>query len=292
MQPHEVEELCRNVVPGGGAVTVELLGPGLLSDTYRVARDGALYTLKIGAEWGLGLGADLNWEVRLLEEAAAAGVAPSVAYAHTTRKVLLMRWVAGRPWSSEDSAGAASLSRIARLLRRVHALEAPQPPRCVSPAQWMQIYATALAQRNLDAGDSLLRDLAGRRIGELSRLSSSPNVVCHSDLHPLNLIEQSEALILLDWEYAHVADPLWDLAGWSVNNDLAAESQWRFLTDYLGGSPASADWQRLRLYLWLYDYVSLLWSRLFISTGVAGAAVAERARVLDARLRLPAHYAA
>ncbi len=45
-------------------------------------------------------------------------------------------------------------------------------------------------------------------------------VVCHSDLHPMNLICGAESLILLDWEYAHVADPLWDLAGWSANNDL------------------------------------------------------------------------
>jgi thiamine kinase len=292
MPQHEIEELCRAVVPGSGAVTVEMLGTGLLSNTYRVARDGAVYTLKVAAERGLGLEADLGWEARLLEQAAAAGIAPPVANCDATRRVLLTRWIAGRPWSNEDAADSTSLSRVAQLLRRVHALEIPQPPRRVSPAQWMATYTAALAQRNLDAGDPLLRALAAARVQQLSQIAVAPSVVCHSDLHALNLIEQNEALILLDWEYAHVADPFWDLAGWSANTDLPAESQWRLLTEYGGSSPASGDWQRLRLNLWLYDYVCLLWSRLYIGTGASGTAVTERARVLDARLRLPAHYAA
>jgi thiamine kinase-like enzyme len=292
MPQHEIEELCRAVVPGSGAVTIETLGTGLLSNTYRVARDGAVYTLKVAAARGLGLEADLDWEARLLERATAAGIAPPVANCDPTRKVLLTRWIVGRPWSNEDAADSTSLSRVAQLLHRVHALEIPQPPRRVSPAQWMATYTAALTRRNLDAGDPLLRALAAARVRQLSQIALAPSVVCHSDLHPLNLIEQNEALILLDWEYAHVADPFWDLAGWSANTDLAAESQWRLLTEYGGSSPASEDWQRLRLNLWLYDYVCLLWSRLYMGTGASGTAVAERARVLDARLRLPAHYAA
>jgi thiamine kinase-like enzyme len=296
MPLRDVEELCRGVVPGGGVVAVEALGAGLLSDTYRVARDGLAYTLKIAADHGLQLGADLTWEVRLLERAAAAGVAPAVVYADAGRNVLLTRWVAGRPWSNEDAKHPASARRVAQLLRRVHALEIPAPSRRISAARWMAIYAAALAQRNLDAGDAALRAAAAARVRLLDPVTAAnpaPDVACHSDLHALNVIEQGEGLILLDWEYAHVGDPLWDLAGWSANNDLAAEPQWLLLTEYGGRSPASADWQRLRLNVWLYDYVCLLWSRLYLSRrATAGNEVAERARLLDARLRVPANYAA
>jgi aminoglycoside phosphotransferase (APT) family kinase protein len=288
----EVEELCRGIVPGEGVVTVEPLGAGLLSDTYRVARDGAVFTLKVAAEHGLELGADLTWEVRLLERAGAAGLAPPVVHADPTRKLLLTQWVAGRPWIQEVANDPASTDRIAVLLRRVHALEVPAPPRRMGPAQWTEIYAAALAQHS-QAVDPGLRAAAAVRIRQLGQLASPPPVVCHSDLHALNLIERNEALILLDWEYAHIADPLWDLAGWSANNDLDAESQWRLLAGYGGASPPPGDWQRLRLNLWLYDFVCLLWSRLFLSArGEAGKAVGERARLLDARLRVPAHYAA
>ena len=43
----------------------------------------------------------------------------------------------------------------------------------------------------------------------------------------------------------------------------------------------------------LYDYVCLLWSQLYLNVrGTEANGVAERARLLDARLRVPAHYAA
>ena len=293
MRLREVEELCCGVAPGEGPVTVEPLGAGLLSDTYRVKRDGASYTLKIASQQGFELGADPAWEVRLLEQAGAAGVAPAVAYCDPGRKVLLTRWAAGRPWTVEEANEPASLERIAQLLRRVHALEVAGPPHSLSPVRWVEIYAASLAQRGVDAGDPALRAAATAHLRQLDEWVPVPQVVCHSDLHALNLIEQANALILLDWEYAHIADPLWDLAGWSANNDLDAASQWRLLGDYGGRSPLAEDWRRLRLNLWLYDYVCLLWSKLYLSARrEAGSEMAERARLLDARLRLPANYAA
>jgi hypothetical protein len=45
--------------------------------------------------------------------------------------------------------------------------------------------------------------------------------------------------------------------------------------------------------MWLYDYVCLLWSALYLNTRGGGAnEISRRATLLDARLRLPAHYAA
>ncbi len=65
----------------------------------------------------------------------------------------------------------------------------------------------------------------------------------------MNLLQEDDALILLDWEYAHVADPLWDLAGWCANNDFEAEMQRSLLTRYLGNAPILSEWQRFRLLL-------------------------------------------
>jgi thiamine kinase-like enzyme len=293
MPPRDVVALCRAVVPGQGAVSVEPLGSGLLSDTYRVVRDGNAYTLKLGGEGGAELGADLGWEVRLLNVAAAAGLAPPVVYVERERRALLTRWVAGRPWSRETARSPAAAGRIAEMLHRVHGLPVPEPARHFSPAQWCDLYGAALTARRADAGNAELRSAAAVRLGELAQMVAAPPVICHSDLHAMNLIEENDSLILLDWEYAHAADPLWDLAGWSANNDLDAEAQWLLLTRYLRRPPTSGEWRRLRLNLWLYDCVCLLWSRLYLVVrGDAGAEIAERARLLDARLRLAANYAA
>ena len=88
-------------------------------------------------------------------------------------------------------------------------------------------------------------------------------VLCHSDLHAQNLVVAAHGLVLLDWEYAHVSDPLWDLAGWSCNNDLGAGCQRSLLASYLGRRPGAEDASRLEHLVWLYDYVCLLWSEVF-----------------------------
>jgi thiamine kinase-like enzyme len=109
----------------------------------------------------------------------------------------------------------------------------------------------------------------------------------------MNLLHRDESLILIDWEYAHISDPLWDLAGWAANNDFEAAARGELLTNYLGSAPTAGDWQRLRLLMWLYDYVCLLWSKLYLSVRRDGVNdISRRATQLDARLRLPAHYAA
>jgi thiamine kinase-like enzyme len=237
--------------------------------------------------------ADLPWEVQVLERAADAGIAPPLVYFDLDGAVLLSRWAEGRCWVSQEAAAPANLQRIAALLRRVHALAVPLPARQVTALQWMAIYDEALSRRTSSSSDPALRRAALSRAHALAELPRAPGTVCHSDLHTMNLIQQGNSLLLLDWEYAHVADPLWDLAGWCANNDFEAETQRNLLTHYLGDAPISSQWQRFRLLLALYDYICLLWSQVYLTVRGEGAnGVAERARLLDARLRLAAHYAA
>jgi thiamine kinase-like enzyme len=311
MQRPEIERLCRAVVPGAGGIELRSLGAGLLSETYRVARDGVAYTLKLaakqppdlgmelGAELGVEFGADSSWEARLLERAAGAGLAPRLVFSDLKDAVLLSCWVEGHSWTGAEATAPANMERIADLLRRVHGLAPPLPARTVTPLQWMGTYHEALSRRAstssnpLASSDPALRKAALARAQVLLKMPGAVGVVCHSDLHAMNLIQQGESLILLDWEYAHVTDALWDLAGWCANNDFDAENQRALLTRYLGSAPNSSQWQRFRSLLGLYDYVCLLWSQLYLSVrGRAEDGVAERARLLDARLRLPAHYAA
>jgi hypothetical protein len=49
----------------------------------------------------------------------------------------------------------------------------------------------------------------------------------------------------------------------------------------------------MSLLMWLYDYVCLLWSDLYSNARRGGEnGIRKRATLLDARLRVPAHYAA
>jgi thiamine kinase-like enzyme len=293
MPLRDVARLCRAVVPGTGAVEVQPIACGLVSETYRVVRDRITYALKVAALHPMDFGLDRKWEAQVLERAGSSSLAPPLVFSDPQRGVMVSRWVVGRSWSQEEAKRPANIRKIAELLRRVQGLSIPQPPRVMSPMSWLQVYGAALMRQPRYAVDAALQRAADSRLHELEGLPAADGVVCHSDLHALNLIEVDDRLILLDWEYAHVADPLWDLAGWGANNDFEPQTQRELLTNYLGTAPTIKQWQRLRLLMWLYDYVCLLWSELYLNSRHDGVnIIRERATQLDARLHLPAHYAA
>src|SRR6202789_4098251 len=181
MQLPEIERLCHAIVPGAGSVDLTALGAGLISETYRVARDGLAYSLKVAAEHRPDLGLDLGWEVRVLELAGSVGLAPRLVYFDPENAVRLTRWAEGRSWVSHEAAAAANLEKIAALLRRVHDLAVPMPAREVTPLQWIKIYAEALSRRISPASDPALRKAVLARAESLAELPRAAGVVCHSD---------------------------------------------------------------------------------------------------------------
>jgi thiamine kinase-like enzyme len=286
----DILRLSREVIPGRGTPHIEPLRAGLTNETFRVVRDERSYALRLAGSDPLPLGLDRHWEEQILKAAGASGLAPALVHSDAARGVLVTRWVVGRTWSESQLPKAANLLKIAALMRRVHALSIPASARIMSPATWIELYQRALSKRGQPPPDSSLQSKAMVYLERLAEPPTSAHVVCHSDMHRMNLIEAGETLVLLDWEYAHVAEPLWDLAAWSANNDLNADARQALLVNYWGGAQAASEAARYRLMLWLYDYVCLLWSELYLNLRHdRGNRVAERLRQLDARLRLPAH---
>jgi thiamine kinase-like enzyme len=320
----ELESMVSRHVPGEGELEIQRLSDGLVNETYRVLRGGRAYALRVAATNFYELGLDRAWEARVLERAAAADLAPVLEYCDPQRGILIARWVDGRLWSPVDVRRQSNIARVAELMRRIHGLPIPMPARAMSPSKWIEYYGAALGRRSaipsrhmpkdVSAGTSAqpphawgareLSAAAARRLAALAALPSVDPVVCHSDLHTLNLVDRGNSLVLLDWEYAHAADPLWDLAGWSANNDLEDNLKLDLLASYTGRPPTRNECLRLQLLGWLYDYVCLLWSELYLarhrgeppgvdapaapgvdcSAADTSGGIAARARLLAARL--------
>lgn len=291
MPPHAPEALALGFVPGTGAVDLQLLATGLVNESYRVTRDGRQYSLRIAAaSTGLDaaeLGLDRGWECRVLAAAAASGLGPTVVRCEPHRGLLVAEWVDGRAWTGDDVRRPRCIDAMAALLRRVHSLTPPQPPRVMSPAGWVAHYARALQRFGPEVATRSvgLYRAVQTELGRLAALPAAPPVLCHSDLHPQNVADGAQ-LVLLDWEYAHVSEAYWDLAGWIANNDQDEAFAAELLARYLGRAAAPAEMARLAVMVRLYDYVCLQWSELYVRERplVPGAGVAERAERLAARL--------
>jgi thiamine kinase-like enzyme len=297
------------LVPGEGPLIVERLGSGLVNESYRVLRGGQAYTVRLPAAQAAELGLERAWECRVLERAASAGLAPRPARCDPARGLLVSSWVEGRFWSREEALSPVNMARVARLLRGVHGLSVAAPERRMSPADWIAHYSRAERVVGAGAGRAggvlagggmpALKGAVSRGLEEaaalaLARLGALPPpllVLCHSDLHPANLVDTGRGLVLLDWEYAHVSEALWDVAGWACNTDMDLGGRTAFLRAYLGYDPSPAEAERLGVMAWLYDYVCLLWSEVYLRARPgepAAGPISGRARELARRLALDA----
>jgi aminoglycoside phosphotransferase (APT) family kinase protein len=292
-----LEALAREFVPGDGPLTVQRLGAGLVNTSCRVERGGRVYSLRLAESGSLVPGLDREWECRVLAAAAAAGVGPRICRCEPAAGVLVTDWVEGRAWSAAEAVLLESVAAVARLLRRVHSMPIPGVARRVDPAGWITAYHAAGANGPWSPA------LRGAARDQAAGAAPPGAVLCHGDVHRENLCV-GNGLVLLDWEYAHVTDPFWDLAGWIANNDAPAPFVLAILEDYLGRPAVPAESDRLRRAVWLYDYVCLLWSELYLdrrrgrdadsqgaAEGVAARAVhlAERLGSGGLARQLPAH---
>jgi len=306
MPPCEAEKIAREAVPGRGAPTVSRLGSGLLNDTYRVDRDGRAFSMRVAAASSRVSRRDRDWELEVLREAARRGLAPPLVCGDAERGLLVQEWVAGRPWAAPSVRQPAHIARMAGLLHRVHELPQPAAARIMPPRAWIEHYDADFRQAGLPAPAAPFAAAAAERLSSLETLPKPSYVVCHSDLHLMNLLEcplpasASGSLTLLDWEYAHVSEPFWDLAGWSANNDFSDPLLRGLLRAYLGRAPQAFEWTRCKLLIWLYDYVCLLWSELYLDSrdgtgpgsdadgmgrpGMGRPGIAARVQVLSQRL--------
>lgn len=283
-------ELARRHVPGVGDPEVSWLQSGVSNSSYAVVRDGCRFALRVAQSGGIPMGVDREWERRVLQQVQRARLSPVVEICLPADGVLVTCWVEGASWSAGEAAAADKVGVIAALIRKIHGVRSPVLARTMNPVRWIALYRKALAPF-LAAGIAAVESpallaRARQQLQVYERFGPRPGVLCHSDLHRHNLIQCGNDLIILDWEYAHVGDAFWDLAGWLSMNDLSGVSADTLLAAYLTRSPLEEERQRLQVLRWFFDYVGLLW--ISLCGAVLGAHappdLAERTQVLLARL--------
>jgi thiamine kinase len=190
---------------------VAALPGGSVNKSFRIDTRAGAFVLRINDAVGEELGANHAREVRLHGAAARAGVAPELIYADLGERFMVMRYVAGAAWSDADFAHPERLTKLGATLRILHAIA---PPRVASfdLAVILRGHAAKLIEA-LPEERGLVASLMRRADAVLARCRSAGRVatIVHNDLSHLNLI-QAERLYLIDWEYAAVADPIFDLA--------------------------------------------------------------------------------
>src|ERR1039458_1260424 len=211
----------------------EPMGGGITNRNFRARLgDGDYVIRRPGKDTDL-LGIDRDAERLATDAASRLGIAPAVAA--TLADCLVTRFVDCRALGSDDF--ARGVEELGQALRAFHDCPLQLPTRFWVP-ELLGSYASIVAGRGgtLPAGFAAAVGAAGRIQQALPLGSPRPS---HNDLLPGNLILAAEdgRLMIVDWEYAGMGDPLFDLGNLSINNDFDEAMDDRLLAAHDGEPP-------------------------------------------------------
>jgi aminoglycoside phosphotransferase (APT) family kinase protein len=223
---------------------VARLGGGRSNYAVRVSDGRRDFAVRLDGLSHQELGLNRAIEQRAQRLAAEAGLAPVPCYFNPDLGVLVSDW--HEPDASRPG-GAEELAATGELLRAIHAL--PPVHYRLKPMDRARRYLTLSAEP---------QPLASEFLAACERLAAEPTELklCHNDLLAANRLFSGGKLTAVDWEYAAMGDPLFDLAA-VIEGDGLAETEAATLLEAYGLAPRQAA--RLSDQRAVYRYLAELW---------------------------------
>jgi thiamine kinase-like enzyme len=248
----EPEQFAERVWPGQ-QVAIEPLGGGITNRNFKVETDGRKFVLRIGGRDTELLGIDRSAEHAASTVAADLGLGPEVIAYLEPEGYLVTRYVDGE-------VGKVDVDRVGAALRRLH--NGPDFPGRFDSFRVVEAYRTTAREHGVGVPSAYER---GKELADQieRRRSRAPLRPCHNDLLNANFIDDGVRLWLVDWEYAGMGDPFFDLGNFAVNHELTEESERALLSAY-----GSDDAEALVLMRFMSDFREAMW-------GVVQLAISE-----------------
>jgi thiamine kinase-like enzyme len=254
----ELEAAVERVWPGRAA-RFEVLGGGITNHNVKVVVDGeGPYVLRIAGENTVLLGIDRQVEHEATVAAAELGVGPEVIRFVEPEGWLVTRFIEGAPIPPERMREPGTLGRVAETLRDVHG--GPAVSGSFDSFGVVEEYLAIARSRGSDepADYAWAHELA-RRIERVR--ATQVRCLCHNDLLNANFLDDGERIRIVDWEYAGLGDPFFDLANFAINHELDEDGR-RVLLEAYFGEVRGEDERALELMRFMSDFREAMWGVL------------------------------
>ncbi len=237
---------------------------GYSNDNYRFEHGGERYVLRAPTRPRAFV--DRRLELGLYQNGAAADMPELVAFDADSGH-MITRWVAGAVLADRHPAGAELVAYLSGLHRRMP----PMTRICDPLAQAREHLAHARAPRWLQA---LGRD----QVWKPDQLTP-----CHNDLNPWNVIcTPAGRWVTLDWEWAGLNDPLFDLVTLHQAAALDDAELPALGAEFLRERADPARLERCLTVFWLRETA---WALAEIAAGNDRPEVIEQSRLGSEKLR-------
>ena len=179
------------------------------------------------------LGNSFAQEITALELACAADLAPGLVWHDLSTEVMVMEFACAM-----DS---ASVEPLAALAAAIHTLPADLPT--MDLLQRLEYYCASAARQGVSADLLIPSDDSGV-CKVIDCLANGPQTFCHNDLTSGNVRSMRGGLVAIDWEYAALGSPYFDIA--ALCADRPALNADAFAAEVFGDALCSRLWQLAR----------------------------------------------
>jgi len=245
------------LVPGlktGAPLAIARLHGGTVNDSWRVETAAGRFVLRLdGAAWRRP-GVDRARERALHAVAAEGGLAPALIAQSAADGAQVSVYVDGQDWTEARFSAPEALERLGGRLRALHALPPPDGLAEFDPQSCARDYLRRLAP---GSGGGARAAAAVNRVGEAAATvagTSARTCIIHGDLAAGNLREGTR-LWLLDWEYAQLAHPIYDVACVLAYYPKARAHQARLLA----AAGLEGNLEALGAAIYVYEALTWLW---------------------------------
>ena len=254
VEKRAVEQVL-DTIPGFAGSRIDAqLSDGPTNTSYLLEQAGAQYVLRLDKPDVVNLGLNRSNEMQVCQVVADGGLAPEPLYFDPLAGIYLRRYLPGRSWVVADLDSPGNLERLARLIRELHKLTpvgATFDPLAAARRYAMQL-GSELSRSILHRVEKLMQQIAADSMGP---------ALCHNDLVCDNVLE-GERLMLIDWEYAGIGDPFFDLAVVVQHHGLDEKSMHDFLQAYLKRPASAQETRHLGLQCNFYQCLLELWEQI------------------------------
>jgi len=251
-------------IPGwtDSRIVTSTLGGGITNLNYRVDIGGESFVVRIPGKDSALLGIDREHEYVCTLAASQSGVGPEVVHYLEAEGVLVTAFIPGRAVSMEEMGRPTTIQRVAESLRRYHS--GPVFPGTFSALQTIREYLRiSRSGASLPLRMDWMVETAEVIDGAL-RAVTRPFRPCHNDLLLGNFIDDGHLIRIVDWEYAAMGDPFFDLGNFAVHHGFNDAQEAMFLEAYLGHATAP-DLARLKLMKIISDLREAMWAMVQVT---------------------------
>jgi thiamine kinase-like enzyme len=253
---HRLPELA------GRELTLTSLSGGITNRNFRVDAGGTAdrWVIRLAGSDTHLLGISREVEHAATVAAAGVGVGPEVTAFIRPEGYLVTRFIDGTAVSAEAVHRPETIRRVADSLRRIH--DGPAIPGLFVPLRIVDAYRALALARGVTIPPEYERAAAiGRRIEGALLADPIELRPCHNDLLNANFIDDGRRIRIIDWEYAGMGDPFFDLGNFSINHELEPDEDELLLEAYDGGI-APRRLARLTLMRVVSDFREAMWGVL------------------------------